>query len=130
MTIGPDLPIAAFSAPSTAAAGASIQVSDTVTNKSASAACASSRCSISRPLALAGADNSVVETNEDNNMAFRAFAVGGDLRVTTLTIPAMAGPGQAISVSDTTANQGSGAIGATTTITSACMDSARGTYQR
>ena len=67
-------------------------------------------------LALADGDNSLLETNESNNMAFRSIAIGGDLRVTTLTLPATAGPGASITVSDTTANQGVGPIGATTTM--------------
>ncbi|HUE86487.1 MAG TPA: CARDB domain-containing protein [Vicinamibacterales bacterium] len=160
LRIGSDLAVSSFTAPSGGGAGSVISVTDTTTNQGAGAAAATvtrfylsantvvdasdtplgaravpalaagasstATTSLTIPastptaayylLALADGDNSVVETNEYNNMAFRSFAVGGDLRVTALTLPAMAGPGDAITVGDTTANQGSGPIGATTTM--------------
>jgi subtilase family serine protease len=66
-------------------------------------------------LAVADADNTVVETYETNNLWARTILIGGDLTVSTITAPASAGAGASIVVGDTTANQGGGAVGATTT---------------
>jgi subtilase family serine protease len=106
---GSDTPLGARPVPALAA-GASSTATTTLTIPS------STPTGTHYLLALADGDHRVLETNESNNMAFRSLAVGGDLRVTALTLPAMSGPGVAITVSDTTANQGSGPIGATTTM--------------
>lgn len=66
-------------------------------------------------LALADADIAVVETLESNNQLARSIQIGGDLRISTLTVPATGAPGSSILVSDTTANQGSGPVGASVT---------------
>jgi subtilase family serine protease/subtilisin family serine protease len=159
LRVGGDLTISSFTAPTAAGAGGAVAVTDTTTNLGAGTAeptvtrfylstntavdasdallgartvpalaggaSSSGTTSLIIPsstptgthylLALADGDKRVLETNESNNLAFRSIAVGGDLRVTALTVPAMSAPGAAITVSDTTANQGSGPIGATTT---------------
>ncbi len=66
-------------------------------------------------LANADADASVVETAETNNTALQIIRVGGDLTVSALTAPGIAGAGDAIAVTDTTKNQGSGAVHASMT---------------
>jgi large repetitive protein len=66
-------------------------------------------------IAVADADGVVPETIESNNQAVTAVQVGGDLVVSALLVPATAGAGGSISVTDTTTNQGSGGTGATTT---------------
>ena len=57
----------------------------------------------------------VPETNESNNTRAVTIGVGPDLLMTALTAPLQAGPGGAISVSDTTTNQGGGAAGPSAT---------------
>jgi subtilase family serine protease len=54
-----------------------------------------------------------VETNNERLSA--AIAIGPDLVVSSLTVPASAMPGNTISVSDTTSNQGGSGAGGTTT---------------
>jgi subtilisin family serine protease/uncharacterized membrane protein len=159
LRIGSDLAVTSVAAPAGGGAGSAVAITDTTTNQGAGAAAATvtrfylsanaafdasdtplggrsvpalaagasstMTTSVTIPastptgayylIALADGDNSVAETNESNNLGFRAFAVGGDLRVTALTVPAMSGAGAAITVTDTTTNQGSGPIGATTT---------------
>ena len=159
ISIGADLVVSAFSAPATAAAGAAIQVGDTTKNQgTGSARSSNTKFYLStntqldsadaalggRPvpalepgggsaattpltipagtvtgayylLAAADADNTVPETLESNNRTARLIQIGGDLRISALTAPAAAGPGASITIGDTTTNQGSGAIGATTT---------------
>jgi subtilisin family serine protease/subtilase family serine protease len=66
-------------------------------------------------VALSDADNAETEPSETNNELARSIRVGPDLGVTALTVPAMAGPGDAIVISETTRNQGGGAAGATAT---------------
>jgi subtilase family serine protease len=66
-------------------------------------------------IAKADGDNTVVETQEANNTAARSFRVGGDLMVAALTAPATTAAGAPIMVSDTTKNQGGGAIAASVT---------------
>ena len=66
-------------------------------------------------LALADADNVVVETIETNNSKFALLKVGADLIVSTLTAPSTAGTGVPFTVTDTTTNQGTGEAGASTT---------------
>src|SRR6185312_8858859 len=63
-------------------------------------------------IAKADADDQVPETNEGNNTNVSRIKVGADLRVSALSgLPAKAGPGDTISVTDTTANT-AGAAGA------------------
>ena len=65
--------------------------------------------------ARADGDLSVPETQETNNTSIRSIQVGGDLAITAMTVPAKAGGGTSISVSDTTSNGGAGAVGTSTT---------------
>jgi subtilase family serine protease len=65
--------------------------------------------------ARADGDLAVTETQETNNTTIRSVQIGGDLAVTSLTVPAKAGAGTSIAVNDTTANPGAGAIAASTT---------------
>ena len=66
---------------------------------------------------IAKADDAdvVVESKENNNTFARAIAIGGDLAITVLTVPAEGGAGAPLTVSDTTANQGGGSVGPTAT---------------
>jgi subtilase family serine protease len=61
-------------------------------------------------VAKADAANGVVETQEGNNTAARSIQIGGDLVVSSLTVPPKAGAGSAILINDTTTNKGAGAI--------------------
>ena len=63
----------------------------------------------------ADADNAVAETLEGNNTAAGVVQVGADLTVAALTVPAIAGAGVTITVSDTTSNRGTGDAAASTT---------------
>jgi subtilase family serine protease len=65
--------------------------------------------------AKADGDAAVLETQETNNTTLRSIQVGGDLAVTTMTVPLKAGAGTSIVVADTTANQGAGAVATSTT---------------
>ncbi len=65
--------------------------------------------------AKADADAAVPETQESNNTTLRSIQVGGDLVVTTLTVPSKAGTGSSIAVGDTTTNRGAGPVAASTT---------------
>ena len=60
--------------------------------------------------AKADADGAVSEAQEANNATVRAIQVGGDLAVSAFTVPSKGGAGASIVVTDTTANQGGGAI--------------------
>ena len=79
-------------------------------------------------IAESDADHTVNETIETNNGYARGLQIGGDLAISALTVPATAGAGAAITVTDTTANQGGGAVGATVTrfyfSTNSVLDSA------
>jgi subtilase family serine protease/subtilisin family serine protease len=66
-------------------------------------------------LAKADADDAVVETQEGNNVSTSFITIGVDLVVTDLTVPADAGAGLAITIGDTTRNQGAGTAPASTT---------------
>ena len=67
-------------------------------------------------LAKADWESAVIENTETNNTrASSAIRIGADLAVTTLTAPATAAPGTAISVSDITKNQGVGNAAPSTT---------------
>jgi subtilase family serine protease len=66
-------------------------------------------------LARADSGEAVSETYETNNVASRQVQVGADLLVSALTGPATAGAGSAITVSDTTKNQGGAGAGASVT---------------
>jgi subtilase family serine protease len=66
-------------------------------------------------IARADAAGAVAEFQEGNNTRVTSLLIGTDLTVSALTAPATAGAGQAISVSDTTRNQGGGSAPASTT---------------
>jgi subtilisin family serine protease/subtilase family serine protease len=67
-------------------------------------------------LAFADAPNTVGESLETNNTRTSgAIKVGPDLVVTSISLPAVAAAGTSISASDTTANQGAGSAGASST---------------
>jgi len=66
-------------------------------------------------IAQADSDNVVAETNEANNTIARAIQIGGDLVVSTLTVPAAGGIGSSLAVTETTTNQGAGSVGTSTT---------------
>ena len=57
----------------------------------------------------------MAETQEANNTASASTQIGGDLVVSSLTVPATSGAGATIVVSDTTKNQGAGAVAASVT---------------
>jgi subtilisin family serine protease len=155
--IGPDLVVTSLTAPSGAAAGADVLVTDTVNNRGggtggrsttrfylsadvllgandvllaagrpvselAPGASESGSATVTLPMvpagtyfiiAVADGDNAVAECIESNNSTlFRSIRIGGDLAVTALTVPAKAGAGDTIQVTDTTTNQAAGAMGA------------------
>ena len=66
-------------------------------------------------IAMADADNAVIESRETNNTQARAMQIGGDLIVSTVTAPAKAGADAPFAVADTTMNQGGGPVGPTVT---------------
>jgi subtilase family serine protease len=66
-------------------------------------------------IAKADAGNAVPETAETNNTRANATAIGPDLVVTAITVPATSAAGALVTVSDTTRNQGGGAAEGTTT---------------
>jgi subtilase family serine protease/subtilisin family serine protease len=61
------------------------------------------------------ADGTVAETNEANNITTAVFQVGPDLVLSAFSVPPTGGAGLALTVTDTTRNQGGGASGASTT---------------
>jgi subtilisin family serine protease/subtilase family serine protease len=61
-------------------------------------------------IAKADADAGVSEALETNNTTFRLILIGGDLKISSVTAPAKAGSGSTIAITDTTANQGGGAV--------------------
>jgi subtilase family serine protease len=64
----------------------------------------------------ADADGAVPEVNEDNNTSVSGgVTLGADLVVTSVTAPAAVVPGATVSVKDTTRNESSTAVGASTT---------------
>lgn len=66
--------------------------------------------------AAADGDGAVAETQESNNALFGVIQIGADLVVSAMTVPAEAGAGLALTIADTTRNQGGGgAPGSTTT---------------
>ena len=158
--IGPDLVVSALVAPASAAAGATISVTDTTANNGggaagtsltryylssnftvdssdivlgtravpALAASASSPGAVSLTvptgtpggvyyvIARADAGGDVLETFESNNdRQSGQVAVGADLYVPAITVPATAGAGGTIVITDTTTNKGAGATGASQT---------------
>ena len=160
VSVGPDLTVSSLTAPTIAAPGGAIAVSDTVNNQGGGASAGSTTrfylsvnasldaadvaltgersvpglapgatstgtTTLTIPvatdtgtyylLAKADADTAVVETQESNNTKSRTIQVGGDLVVTAITAPPEAGAGTSIVVGDTTTNQGSGAVGSSTT---------------
>lgn len=68
-------------------------------------------------LAQADADAIVAETMETNNVKFTSsVTIGPDLIVSSLTVPALAGAGASLAVTDTTKNQGAGGASGSTTV--------------
>jgi subtilase family serine protease len=67
-------------------------------------------------LAVADADQVLVESVEGNNVATRIVEIGPNLTVATLSAPLTAGPGAAVTVTDTTRNQGGSGAGASRTL--------------
>jgi subtilase family serine protease len=65
-------------------------------------------------LARADGDGTVAETIETNNTAFASVQIGPDLILSAFSAPPAAGAGVAVTVSDTTRNQGGGAAAAST----------------
>jgi subtilase family serine protease len=66
-------------------------------------------------IAQADGELGVAETQEANNTALAAIAIGPDLIVPSITAPASAGAGATISVTDTTRNSGGSEAAATVT---------------
>jgi subtilase family serine protease len=66
-------------------------------------------------LAKADVALSIAESNETNNVRAASVAVGPDLVVAALTLPASAAAGSSITVADTTKNQGGGSASASVT---------------
>jgi subtilase family serine protease len=66
-------------------------------------------------IAKADAMDAVLEIVETNNTAARAIQIGPDLTITWLSAPSNAGPGETITVTDTTANPSTGAAPGTLT---------------
>ena len=66
-------------------------------------------------IARADSAAAVVETQEGNNTRATAVQLGADLVIVAITVPATAGAGQPITVSDSTKNQGGALAGASTT---------------
>jgi subtilisin family serine protease len=66
-------------------------------------------------IAKADGNDQVAEALESNNTSPRTISIGGDLIVSSFTTPAMAAAGGVISVTDTTANQGTATVAASTT---------------
>ena len=66
-------------------------------------------------IAKADADGAVAETQEGNNTFARSVQIGPDLAISALTVPATAGPGAGVVVTDTTRNQGADTAGPSTT---------------
>jgi subtilisin family serine protease len=66
-------------------------------------------------LAKADGDGAVAETQEGNNVAARLVQIGGDLVVSAVSAPSKAASGGSIAVTDTTKNNGAGAIAASVT---------------
>ena len=65
--------------------------------------------------AKADSADQIAEALESNNTSPRTIQIGGDLIVSSLTVPAMAAAGGVISVTDTTVNQGTAPVAASTT---------------
>jgi len=66
-------------------------------------------------IGVADSDNTVLESNETNNMLVRSLLIGPDLVVSTWTAPSSAAPGATISITDTITNQGGGTAATSTT---------------
>jgi subtilisin family serine protease/subtilase family serine protease len=66
-------------------------------------------------IAKTDADNTQPETQETNNTAVKILQIGGDLIVSAVIAPSAAAPGATILIGETTANQRSGGVAASTT---------------
>jgi subtilase family serine protease len=73
-------------------------------------------------IAVADGDGVVAETQEGNNTLNRSLLIGPDLTLAALTVPSDAGAGLAITVTDTTRNNGGGTAPASTTSFYLSMD--------
>src|SRR5262249_13149378 len=65
--------------------------------------------------AKADADDVVLESHETNNTYATTITIGADLVISAMSVPTAGGAGLAITVSDTTKNQGAGSAAASTT---------------
>jgi subtilase family serine protease len=59
-------------------------------------------------VAKADAEDAIDETSEANNTYARSIGIGPDLTISTMSVPAAAGAGESIVVTETTKNQGGG----------------------
>jgi subtilase family serine protease len=66
-------------------------------------------------IAQSDADNAIVETFENNNVAYVILHIGPDLLVSAVTVPKSTSAGASFSVTDTTKNQGGGSAAASST---------------
>ncbi|MBI3030250.1 MAG: S8 family serine peptidase [Candidatus Rokubacteria bacterium] len=66
-------------------------------------------------IAQADGDSGVAESQEGNNTSTRFIQIGADLVIAVFSTPVSGGAGAALTVSDTTKNQGGGAAGPSTT---------------
>src|SRR5206468_10405639 len=66
-------------------------------------------------LAKADVGSSIPESNETNNVKAGSVAVGPDMVIAALTVPAFGAAGGSITVTDTTKNQGGGGAAASVT---------------
>ncbi len=66
-------------------------------------------------IARADADGAVAETAENNNLRYNTIKIGSDLAVTALTGPAASAASAAITLNETTKNQGGAPAGASVT---------------
>jgi len=65
-------------------------------------------------IAMADGNDAILETSEANNTSWRSIKIGGDLVISALTVSS-GGSSLTLSVSDTTTNDGAGAIAASVT---------------
>ena len=77
-------------------------------------------------IAKADGEGVVNETAETNNISIRAIKIGPDLAVTAMSAPSMGAAGQAITITDTTKNQGGGTADPSQTLFFLSKDAALG----
>ena len=66
-------------------------------------------------VAKADGEEVVAETSETNNTYSRLIKIGSDLAITSMSVPMTVGPGQNITITDTTKNIGGGVTGSSLT---------------